>query len=88
LITGHPPRRDPAISQPSPSPADPVGQPALAPAASPPRAVSQALGEHRFTPAWDEGRGLSLDDAVTYAARKGRSRKRPTPGRASLTQPT
>ncbi len=44
------------------------------------RAVSQArdvLGEDRFTPAWEEGPGLTLDDAVAYAARKGGGRKRP-----------
>jgi predicted ATPase/DNA-binding CsgD family transcriptional regulator len=52
------------------------------------RAASQArnvLGEDQFTPAWDEGLGLSLDDAVAYAARKGGGRKRPGAGWASLT---
>ena len=52
------------------------------------RAVSQArhvLGEDRFTQAWDEGQGLTLDDAVAYAARKGGGRKRPATGWASLT---
>jgi predicted ATPase/DNA-binding CsgD family transcriptional regulator len=43
------------------------------------------LGEDQFTPAWDEGHGLSLDDAVAYAARKGGGRKRPGAGWASLT---
>ena len=51
-------------------------------------AVSQArdaLGDDRFTQAWEEGRGLSLDDAVAYAARRGGGRKRPATGWASLT---
>ena len=57
-------------------------------AARPARAASQArqiLGEDRFTQAWEEGRGLTLDDAVAYAARKGGGRKRPAAGWASLT---
>jgi predicted ATPase/DNA-binding CsgD family transcriptional regulator len=52
------------------------------------RAASEArhaLGEDRFTRAWEEGRGLTLDDAVAYAARKGGGRKRPAAGWASLT---
>jgi DNA-binding CsgD family transcriptional regulator len=52
------------------------------------RATSQsmhALGDDRFTEAWDEGHALTLDDAVAYAARKGGGRKRPTTGWASLT---
>ena len=52
------------------------------------RATSQArhaLGDDRFTQAWDEGQGLTLDDAVAYAARKGGGRKRPATGWASLT---
>ena len=52
------------------------------------RAVSQArhiLGDDRFTQAWDQGQALTLDDAVTYAARKGGGRKRPATGWASLT---
>jgi DNA-binding CsgD family transcriptional regulator len=52
------------------------------------RAAGQArhvLGEDRFTHAWDEGQGLTLDDAVAYAARKGGGRKRPATGWASLT---
>ena len=52
------------------------------------RAASQArdvLGEDRFTQAWDEGQGLTLDDAVAYATRKGGGRKRPATGWASLT---
>ena len=52
------------------------------------RAISQsrhALGEDPFTQAWDEGHGLTLDDAVAYAARKGGGRKRPAAGWASLT---
>ena len=52
------------------------------------RAASEArhvLGEDRFTQAWEEGQGLTLDDAVAYAARKGGGRKRPAAGWASLT---
>ena len=51
------------------------------------RAASQArhvLGADRFTQAWEEGQGLTLDDAVAYAARKGGGRKRPATGWASL----
>jgi len=51
-------------------------------------AASQArhvLGDDRFTQAWEEGRGLTLDGAVAYAARKGGGRKRPAAGWASLT---
>ena len=44
------------------------------------RAVSQALGDESFTQAWEEGQGLTLDDAVAYAARKGGGRKRPATG--------
>jgi len=44
-----------------------------------------ALGADRFTHAWQEGQGLTLDDAVAYAARKGGGRKRPATGWASLT---
>jgi len=47
--------------------------------------ASHALGDDRFTQAWDEGQALTLDDAVTYAARKGGGRKRPATGWASLT---
>ena len=52
------------------------------------RAVSQArgvLGDDRFTQAWEQGQGLTLDDAMAYAARKGGGRKRPAAGWASLT---
>ena len=52
------------------------------------RAASQArhaLGEDRFTQASEQGQGLTLDDAVAYAARKGGGRKRPATGWASLT---
>ena len=45
----------------------------------------QALGDDRFTQAWNEGQALALDDAVAYAARKGGGRKRPATGWASLT---
>ena len=51
-------------------------------------ATSQAkhvLGHDRFTQAWEEGHGLTLDDAVANATRKGGGRKRPATGWASLT---
>ena len=43
------------------------------------------LGEDCFTQLWEQGQGLTLDDAVAYAARKGGGRKRPSTGWASLT---
>jgi DNA-binding CsgD family transcriptional regulator len=52
------------------------------------RAASTArhvLGDDRFTQAWEEGQGMTLDDAVAYATRKGGGRKRPAAGWASLT---
>jgi DNA-binding CsgD family transcriptional regulator len=52
------------------------------------RAASQArriLGDDHFTQAWNQGQGLTLNDAVVYAARKGGGRKRPATGWASLT---
>ena len=52
------------------------------------RAISQArhaVGDDRFTQAWDEGQALTLDDAVAYATRKSGGRKRPATGWASLT---
>ena len=55
---------------------------AAASAASQARAV---LGDDRFAQAWEQGQGLTLDDAVAYAARKGGGRKRPATGWASLT---
>ena len=45
----------------------------------------QILGEDRFTQSREESQRLTLDDAVTYAARKGGGRKRPAAGWASLT---
>ncbi len=51
-------------------------------------AASQAghvLGDDRFPQAWEQGQGLTLDDAVAYAARRGGGRKRPATGWASLT---
>jgi predicted ATPase/DNA-binding CsgD family transcriptional regulator len=52
------------------------------------RAASQArtvLGDDRFTQAQKEGQGLTLDEAVAYATRKGGGRKRSATGWASLT---
>ena len=54
-------------------------------AASAATQARHALGDDRFTQAWDQGQGLTLDDAVAYAARKGGGRKRPATGWASLT---
>ena len=51
-------------------------------------AISQArhaLGDDRFTQAWDQGQALTLDDTVAYATRKSGGRKRPATGWASLT---
>jgi predicted ATPase/DNA-binding CsgD family transcriptional regulator len=51
------------------------------------RAASRArriLGEDGFAQAWEQGHGLTLDDAVAYAARRGGGRKRPATGWGSL----
>jgi DNA-binding CsgD family transcriptional regulator len=44
-----------------------------------------ALGDDGFAQAWEQGHGLTLDDAVAYLARRGGGRKRPATGWASLT---
>ena len=44
-----------------------------------------ALGDEAFDAAFDEGRGLTRDDAVAYAQRMRGERSRPTLGWASLT---
>jgi predicted ATPase/DNA-binding CsgD family transcriptional regulator len=52
------------------------------------RAAAQArqvLGDEGFAQAWEEGQGLTLDDAVAYATRRGGGRSRPATGWASLT---
>jgi predicted ATPase/DNA-binding CsgD family transcriptional regulator len=52
------------------------------------RAASRArriLGEDGFAQAWEQGQGLTLDDAVAHVARRGGGRKRPATGWASLT---
>jgi DNA-binding NarL/FixJ family response regulator len=52
------------------------------------RAASHArhvLGEDSFAQAWEQGQGLTLDDAVTHVARRGGGRKRPATGWGSLT---
>ena len=46
------------------------------------RAASQArhaLGDDRFTQAWDEGQALSLDNAVAYATRRAADANAPRP---------
>ena len=45
----------------------------------------QVLGDDSFAQTWEQGRELTLDDAVAYAVRKGGGRKRPATGWASLT---
>jgi DNA-binding CsgD family transcriptional regulator len=45
----------------------------------------QALGDHGFAQAWEQGQTLTLDEAVAFAARRGGGRKRPEAGWASLT---
>jgi DNA-binding CsgD family transcriptional regulator len=47
--------------------------------------VRHVLGEQDFARACEQGQGLSLDEAVAYAARRGGGRKRPPAGWASLT---
>ncbi len=47
--------------------------------------VRGALGEEGFAAAREQGRGLTLDEAVAYAGRRGGGRKRPAAGWASLT---
>jgi DNA-binding CsgD family transcriptional regulator len=52
------------------------------------RVVSETrhvLGDDRFTHAWDEGQGRTLDDAMAYSTRGSGGRKRPATGWASLT---
>ena len=43
------------------------------------------LGDERFARTWEEGQGMTLDDAMAYATRRGGGRKRPATGWASLT---
>jgi hypothetical protein len=45
------------------------------------------LGNDGFAHAWEQGQGLTLDDTVGYATRRGGGRKRPAAGWASLTPP-
>jgi predicted ATPase/DNA-binding CsgD family transcriptional regulator len=49
------------------------------------RQARHTLGDNSFAQAWEQGQGLTLDDAVAYAARKSGGRKRPRSGWASLT---
>jgi len=49
------------------------------------RQARHTLGDNSFTQAWEQGQGLTLDDAIAYAARKSGGRKRPPSGWASLT---
>jgi DNA-binding CsgD family transcriptional regulator len=47
--------------------------------------VREGLAEEEFRRAWEEGRAMSLDEAVAYASRGRGERKRPSSGWASLT---
>ena len=47
--------------------------------------VRKALPEEEFDAAWNQGREMSLDEAVAYATRGRGERKRPSAGWASLT---
>lgn len=47
--------------------------------------VRERLSEEDFERAWDEGRAMTLEEAVAYAARGRGERKRPSSGWASLT---
>ena len=78
----------------SPPPTRPGGRcgtwhPDSPPTAAPPHAPPARPGTSSATTAsprhGNEGQGLTLDDAVAYAARKGGGRKRPATGWASLT---
>ena len=44
-----------------------------------------ALSDEEFRAAWDQGRAMSLDEAVAYVSRGRGERKRPSSGWASLT---
>jgi DNA-binding CsgD family transcriptional regulator len=48
-------------------------------------ALRDAMGEKDFESAWAEGAALSTEEAIAYAQRGRRERKRPTSGWASLT---
>ena len=47
--------------------------------------VRDALSDAEFGAAWEQGREMSLDDAIAYASRGRGERKRPSSGWASLT---
>jgi DNA-binding CsgD family transcriptional regulator len=47
--------------------------------------ASKNLGEEEFRRAWEEGRAMSMDEAIAYASRGRGERKRPSTGWASLT---
>ncbi len=47
--------------------------------------VHEGLSDDEFARAWEEGRAMSLDEAVAYASRGRGERKRPSSGWASLT---
>src|SRR5439155_26893236 len=46
----------------------------------------QALSPEAFAAAWQQGKGLSLREAVAHAAKRRGPRRRPTSGWASLTR--
>lgn len=45
----------------------------------------EGLTEEEFERAWEEGRAMSMDEAIAYASRGRGERKRPSAGWASLT---
>jgi len=47
--------------------------------------VREGLAEEEFRHAWEEGRAMSMDEAIAYASRGRGERKRPSTGWASLT---
>ena len=47
--------------------------------------VSEALGENAFQSAWEEGAGMTAEEAIAYAQRGRGARKRPSSGWGSLT---
>ena len=65
-----------------PYPRDPAGQQTRDATVAGLRA---ALGDRRFTEAWAEGAGLTLDEAVAYVRRARGVRRRPSTGWGSLT---
>ena len=47
--------------------------------------IRNAMGQHDFDAAWDEGTALTTEEAISYARRGRGERKRPPTGWAALT---